>query len=834
MAVLLVLNLELREFRLRDVLEALRAIPGGALWAAVAFTALSYASLMCFDVLGLRYAGKSLPFSLTAPTSFVAYAFAHSFSLAALTGAAIRYRLYAPAGLTAVDVARVAAFTSVTTGLGISLLGGLALLLSPTLSGAALHLQPGWAVAIGLAILGGVVCYAAWGLLSRRATEIWSWRVEPPGARLVGLQLLVGLADLGLSAAALWVLLPASAAVTFPAFCGAYAAAILISLVSHVPGGLGVLESVLMLSVPHGDPAEMLGALVAYRVIYYLLPLVAAALLLAVKEFSGQLASNGLKLSRASAWLQQGSPQMLGGLVFLAGGLLLVSGATPGIDSRLAFLHHVLPLPVLETSHLAGSAIGLALLVLARALFQRVNAAYQVTVALLLAGVVASLLKGLDYEEALVLGAILLCLWLGRRQFHRTASLWQERFSPAWIVNLLIVLGTATWIGFLTHKNVHYSNDLWWTFAVDADASRMLRASLLGALLVAAVLLSGLLRPAQPEPVLPSAADLDRVRRVLATSAVAGANVALSGDKHLLFAAGDTAFLMYRIAGRSWVALGDPVGPREFWDELVWRFREMVDEHGGRTVFYEVSGDSLPLYLDLGLTLTKLGEEARVPLAQFSLEGKSRSELRSARRRAERDGATFEIVMPPDVGAILPELRVISDHWLEERSAEEKSFSLGFFSPEYLVNFPIALIRRHGIPVAFANVWVSAAREEVSVDLMRFGPDAPHGAMDFLFAELILWGQAQGYAQFSLGMAPLSGLEEHPLAPVWHRVGNLVFRYGEHFYNFSGLRRYKAKFVPVWLPRYLASPGGLALPRVLLDVSALISGGVRGLWSRGS
>jgi phosphatidylglycerol lysyltransferase len=117
---------------------------------------------------------------------------------------------------------------------------------------------------------------------------------------------------------------------------------------------------------------------------------------------------------------------------------------------------------------------------------------------------------------------------------------------------------------------------------------------------------------------------------------------------------------------------------------------------------------------------------------------------------------------------------------------------------------------------------------------MRFGPDAPHGAMDFLFAELILWGQAQGYAQFSLGMAPLSGLEEHPLAPVWHRVGNLVFRYGEHFYNFSGLRRYKAKFVPVWLPRYLASPGGFALPRVLLDVSALISGGVRGLWSRGS
>jgi len=332
--------------------------------------------------------------------------------------------------------------------------------------------------------------------------------------------------------------------------------------------------------------------------------------------------------------------------------------------------------------------------------------------------------------------------------------------------------------------------------------------------------------------VLPTTAHLDRARRLINRSPVAGSHVALTGDKHLLFAPGDAAFLMYRIAGRSWIAMGDPVGPSEFWEDLVWRFRELVDEHGGRAVFYEVSGDSLPLYLDLGLTLTKLGEEARVALADFSLEGKARGELRSVRRRAELDGATFEIVMPPEVPPLMPALREISDHWLDEKSAQEKGFSLGFFSPDYLANFPIALIRRHGVPVAFANLWITTGKEELSVDLMRFGADAPHGAMDFLFTELLLWGQAQGYSQFNLGMAPLSGLEEHPLAPVWHRVGNLVFRYGEHFYNFSGLRRYKAKFLPVWQPRYLASPGGLSLPRVLLDVSTLISGGARGLWTR--
>ncbi|MBL8201665.1 MAG: bifunctional lysylphosphatidylglycerol flippase/synthetase MprF [Chromatiales bacterium] len=832
--VVLLLDRELRAYHLRDVLAAARAIAPDALWAAVGFTALSYATLTLFDVLGLRYAGKPLPYSRTAPTALIAYAFAHSFSLAALTGAAIRYRLYAPSGLTAVDVARVSAFTSVTTGLGISLLGGLALLLAPTVTGSFLRLHAGWALAAGVLVLAGILAYIAWGAFARRATEFWNWRIEPPGGRLVGLQLMVGLADLAFSAAALWVLLPGPATVSFAAFCGAYAAAIVVSLISHVPGGLGVLESVLMLTIPHGDPAGMLGALLVYRLIYYLLPLLAATLLFAGQELAGQIPRQGRKLAQATGWLQQGTPQILGSLVFLAGALLLVSGATPGIDSRLATLRDVLPLPILETSHLAGSVIGLGLLVLARALFERVNAAYHVTVALLLAGAAASLLKGLDYEEALVLGLILFALWLGRRQFHRRASLWDERFSPGWTVNLLVVIGTAAWIGFLTHKQVPYSNDLWWTFASDADAPRMLRATLLVSLLAAVVLLSSLLRPAQPEPVLPSAADLERARRVIAASPVAGASVALTGDKHLLFAGGDRAFLMYRITGRSWIALGDPVGPRECWEELAWRFRELVDEHGGRTVFYEVSGDGLPLYLDLGLTLTKLGEEARVSLADFSLEGRGRAELRSARRRAERDGVTFEIVMPPGVPAVMPELEKISAQWLEEKSVEEKGFSLGFFSPGYLANFPLALVRRQGTPVAFANLWASGGREELSVDLMRFGADAPHGAMDFLFTELLIWGQAQGYAWFNLGMAPLSGLEEHPLAPAWHRVGNLVFRYGEHFYNFSGLRRYKAKFDPVWQPRYLASPGGLALPRVLLDVSTLISGGVRGIWSRPS
>jgi phosphatidylglycerol lysyltransferase len=309
-------------------------------------------------------------------------------------------------------------------------------------------------------------------------------------------------------------------------------------------------------------------------------------------------------------------------------------------------------------------------------------------------------------------------------------------------------------------------------------------------------------------------------------------NAALMGDKRLLFNDSGDTFVMYQIAGRSWIALGDPVGSDAGAEDLVWRFREMSDRHGGQTVFYQASGDRLPLYVDLGLAALKIGEEARVPLTNFSLEGSARADLRQAHRRAERDGATFEVISPQQALELLPVLEKISNSWLASKSTGEKRFSVGSFSSGYLGNFPMALVRSEGLPTAFANLWTTGTKEELSVDLMRFGNDAPRGAMDYLFIELMKWGRAQGYHWFNLGMAPLAGLERHPLAPAWHRVGNFVFRYGEHFYNFEGLRRYKAKFEPVWEPKYLVARGGLSLPRVLVDVSVLIAGGMKELFAR--
>jgi phosphatidylglycerol lysyltransferase len=830
--VVLILHHQLAHLHVRNVLEHLHTIPRRQVLTALGFTAASYWLLSNYDMLALVYLRRRIAYPRVLFTSFIAYSFGHTLGFSAFTGAAIRFRLYATAGVSAIEVATISAFCSLSLGIGLATITGLSLFFSPLHAAQILHLHHNWALVAGAVLLAAVAAYAAWATLARGTLELRGWALRAPGAAIGLTQVALSVVDLSLSAAVLWSLLPAEAHVGFVTFLGTYVTAVIAGIVSHVPGGVGVFEAVMLLTLPGVPPDVLVGSLLAYRAVYYVVPLVFGTLLFGTKELAAQRGRMAWAQELASEYIAPVVPQIAGALTFLAGALLLFSGATPAVEERLAFLDQFLPLAVLEISHLAGSIVGLGLLVLARALFRRVQGAYHITVWLLVAGIFASLLKGLDFEEATLLTLVLAVLVLGRRAFYRPTAILSERFTPVWVASIAGVVAMALWLGVISNRHVSYSHELWWTFALDGNAPRMLRASLSIVVLGTAYVLLNMLRPARPEPAVAGADELARARALIAQGDMSVANAALTGDKRLLFNDAGTAFVMYQIAGRSWIALGDPVGARDGAEELVWRLREMSDRHGGEPVFYQVCADRLALYVDLGLAALKIGEEARVPLAQFSLEGGARADLRQAHRRAQRDGASFEIVPPEGVDALLAQLKRVSDSWLSSKSTGEKRFSVGAFSADYLRQFPLAVVRTEGTPAAFANLWTTSTRAELSVDLMRFGPDAPRGAMDYLFIELMLWGQRAGYRWFNLGMAPLAGLETHPLAPAWHRVGNFIFRHGEHFYNFEGLRRYKAKFDPVWEPRYLVARGGIALPRVLIDVSTLIAGGVKELFAR--
>jgi phosphatidylglycerol lysyltransferase len=376
------------------------------------------------------------------------------------------------------------------------------------------------------------------------------------------------------------------------------------------------------------------------------------------------------------------------------------------------------------------------------------------------------------------------------------------------------------------YRHLPYDNELWWQFAFHASAPRSLRGSVVAVMVGAVYGLWRVLRPAPPPFVAPTQTDLERVAVLVEQSEDTTANLALLGDKNLLFNSDRSACIMFQASGSSWVAMGDPIGPEELGESLAWEFMENCDGMAVSPVFYQVTPQRLPLYIDLGLTLSKLGEEARVELGNFGLEGPARADLRQAHRRAIRDGATFEMLPRAEVAAVLPELRAVSDAWLAEKNTAEKRFSLGFFDERYVAHFDVGVVRSKGAVVAFANLWRGGSIE-LSVDLMRYNDAAPKGVIDYMLIECMLWGKEHAFKWFNLGMAPLSGLEEHALAPAWHKLGRMVQRYGETFYNFEGLRKYKEKFDPVWRPRYLAAPDGFAMAGAVLDVTALISGGVR-------
>ncbi len=814
------------QYHWRDILAHVRAIPPSRLLAAVALACAGYGCLTLYDALGLRFARVRVPYPRLALISFMGFAIGHNVGLNTLSGGAVRYRAYSPLGLTAKQIGTVIGFGTLTFALGASVLLGVSLISQAEMSGSILHIHPWLVVFAGCVLLGGAGAYL-WLACSRHETLRYRRIVIPvPTPRIAFAQIAVACADLLCAAGVLYVLLPPQAAIGFAAFAGLYLIAITAGIISNVPGGVGVFESVLLLIFRTVPPAHLLGALLAYRVIYYFGPFAVALALLGAHEVwvhRGPMVRMGRLLRN---WSNAVTPQATAIAVFGAGAVLLFSNATPGIGNRLDWLRHVVPLPILELSHLLGSAVGVGLMILANGLYRRLDAAWWLTIYLLCAGVLLSLLKGFDYEEAIILAAVVVLLVSARRRFARRASLIEQRFSGPWIVAVLLVLGTAVWLVLFAYRHVPYEKDLWWQFEFEASAPRSLRALLLAAMVAAAYGLWRLLRPSKPPISAPSNDDLEQAEVLIANGHDSNANLALLGDKHLMFNDDRTAFIMYQASGSSWVCMGDPVGPAVLCEPLAWEFLERCDGMAVSPVFYQVAADNLSLYIDLGLTLSKLGEEGRVPLPAFSLDGASRADLRQMHRRAARDGAEFEVVPRQDVPAIMADLRAVSDAWLKEKQAGEKRFSLGYFDENYLSRFDCAVVRAAGRIVAFANLWRAGTETELSVDLMRYGEGAPKGVIDFLLVESMLWGKAQKYQWFNLGMAPLSGLEEHALAPTWHKLGRMVQRYGETFYHFEGLRKYKEKFLPVWRPRYLAVSGKFGVAGALLDVTSLISGGV--------
>ena len=786
----------LRAIHLREVRAAMRAFDARWVWAAAGFTALNLVVMGLYDVVAFRQTRSAA--AARWRYGAVAFAWSNFLTLGPLAGPAIRFWLYAPA------IDRAADLRGGVVAISIAFLSGLAGWVLGT--EAAIAAGAGLGVAAAAALASTAVISIAARAVARRSGMLSDAGFDAvPAYDLV----LVGWVDWLLAVAAFMCVLRAASIGPSTAALHTFLAGQLVGLVSLVPGGFGSADAywIARLSAPGATSAAIVGV---FRFVYYILPWAIASLLLL--SWATRRAQRRIELARRA----------IAGLTGAGGLLILLSSASPALHVRLLELERFVPLPIVELGQLTAAMAGLLLLALARGLARGYRAAFGATMALLALAAVAALAKGLDWEEATVLGGLAIAA-------ASHAALFTRRSRGDWIdgSDLALAMGAvAVFVvyGAITHRSGFAAFSRWTELGYRLEASRFARTAIALALAVVAAAAYVAMRV----PVRFTRPSDEEVNRALELHAAIGGGstplMVANGDKSI-FTAGDRGFCLYRIIGPYLVVFPDPIvrpqDRREFLDAL-FLFAGDVDR---RPLFYQISPDWIPPLHDRGYVFFKLGEEGYMPLARVTTEGPAGKMYRQILRRGERDGVRFRVMPPYEVERRLDELEAISTDWLHRKAVNERQFSIGFFDRAYLARFPCAVVETgDGSIVAFANVLRGPRREDFSVDLMRYRSDGPK-VMDFLFVSLFLHAKEQRYQRFNLGMAPLASVGQTKGAHPRERLARLLFQHGEHWYNFQGLRYFKQKFDPDWQPRYMCYQSAWEWPVAIAYVSALIAGG---------
>lgn len=282
----------LRGLEVSAVVEALHAKSPVHVIAAFFLVAAAYLTLTFYDFFALKTIGRNhVPYRVAAMAGFCSYSVGHNVGFTVFTGGSVRYRIYSAWGLSAIDVAKICFVAGLTFWLGNIAVLGLGIIIHPEAATAVDQLPPFVNRLIGCAALAGLVGYVAWVSLAPRKIGRANWYVTLPAGKLTLLQIGIGILDLSLCAAAMYMLMPASPYIDPISLAVIFVTATLLGFASHAPGGLGVFDAALLVALPQFDKAEMIGALLLFRLFYYIVPFGFSLILLGTREI-------GLSLKR--------------------------------------------------------------------------------------------------------------------------------------------------------------------------------------------------------------------------------------------------------------------------------------------------------------------------------------------------------------------------------------------------------------------------------------------------------------------------------------------------------------------------------------------------------
>ncbi len=613
---------EVRHLRLHDVSLALHAIPRRSVLAAACWTVAAYAVLTFYDRLATIYAGHRVSVRRTAFASFCAYALAHNLGFAAVSGAAVRYRLYASWGLSPLQIGKVVGFCSLTYGLGGLVLAGAILLWEPgalPLLGGAL---PFWLLHLaGAAAWLVVAAYVAWSALFG-SVRVRGHVVMLPGWRMAAAQVLLATADVAVTAAIFFALLPQGAhlygrGLSFVRFLAIYLASYTAGLAASLPGGLGVFDSAMLLGLaPYLPPAEALGAIAVFRLLYYVIPLFVAGGLFSANELllrgrslvggragagAGAEADAAAPVGRRVAALRRWSePDFAAaaaiGIVMLCGAMLLMLGLVDQ-DTDIPWIKASY---VTLASQYVPSLIGAALMVLAIGLAQRVTLAWVATIVLLL--VAAAVETIADNAPPIVVALVFAALLLApfRHRYYRRARLLSRPLHAGTLVPFAALLASVLWLAAFEPHVRRFAHTSWWQIVLSPSVPNSVRATVA---LTVAFGLVGLWRLMHPGRVrfLPWTAEEQCRYAELGGLPPATADGLVLGEQA-------QAGVPFRRAGGVLLALGDPAGTAADRISAIWRLRDLAAQEGRSAAVWRAGVALLTVYGELGLTALPLDE----------------------------------------------------------------------------------------------------------------------------------------------------------------------------------------------------------------------------------
>jgi len=527
-------------------------------------------------------------------------------------------------------------------------------------------------------------------------------------------------------------------------------------------------------------------------------------------------------------------------ITFGSGLLNLFSVTGPSLPHRIALLEPLFPLEFIHFSRFVTLLSGFALMVSSINIYRRKRRAFNLVCILASLSIISHLTKDLNHEQAILSLVLLVSLIMATKNFTVKSSIPDFRLGVLRLITALIIAFAYGVAGFWFLEKKEFGINF---TLVDSMQKTMRLLTLQGvpeivpqtrharwfldSMYIITAVTIGYSFFAIFRPVRYRYATLLREREHARLIVEQYGRHSLDyfkiwPDKSYFFSSSQNAFLAYRVGAHFAVVLGDPVGPENEIEELIRSFKNLCDENDWGIAFHQALPDFLPIYEKLGFKKLKIGDDAIVDLSTFTLEGKKGKELRHAVNKLEKEGFHTAHFDPPLSPEVLKQAKEISDDWLKIEGRRERRFTLGLFEPEYVRSTPIlAVVDQQGTMQAFVNIIPSYRKGEATIDLMRHRSDSPYGVMDYLLIKLFFHCKEKGFQIFSLGMAPMSGFQEHENPSVEERAIHYFFQHMNFLFSFKGLRFYKAKFASWWEPKYVIYQNALDLARHAIAIGII-------------